>query len=293
MAEQVARAVAGGANESTPLTKQNSFGSSHYDLEYNPMLNDKQIIADFRFRVYALLSAQLVVTAAMGVWMALTETGMSVGRALHSGPAGILLSILSLVLIIALFCYKDRYPANLILFSGLTLILGSGVGFVSAMVSTIGKANLVNGKCVYDAGVTGSGLMINGLCISKGTEIVLLALALTSTIFISLTIYVVWSKKDFSFLGGFLFVCLLSTCVVNLIGFLLGLALLKLLCCIAFIMIFTGYILYDTDQIVNKVQLQDMDMGTALSGALELYLDVINLFIEILKFLVIVFGDRD
>jgi len=256
------------------------------------MLNDKQIIADFRFRVYALLSAQLVVTAAMGVWMALTETGMSVGRALHSGPAGILLSILSLVLIIALFCYKDRYPANLILFSGLTLILGSGVGFVSAAVSTIGKANLVNGKCVYDAGVTGSGLMINGLCISKGTEIVLLALALTSTIFISLTIYVIYSKQDFSFLGGFLFVGLIANIVLGFIGWLFSLHFMAWITSIFGIFIFTGYILYDTDQIVNKVELHDVDLGTALMGALDLYLDVINLFLHILQLLLLLMGDR-
>lgn len=255
------------------------------------MLNDKQIIADFRFRVYALLSAQLVVTAAMGVWMALTETGMSVGRALHSGPAGILLSILSLVLIIALFCYKDRYPANLILFSGLTLILGSGVGFVSAAVSTIGKADLVDGKCVYEAGLTGSGLMINGLCISKGTEIVLLALALTSTIFISLTIYVIYSKQDFSFLGGFLFVGLIANIVLGFIGWLFSLSFMAWITSIFGIFIFTGYILYDTDQIVNKVELQHVDLGTALMGALDLYLDVINLFLHILQLLLLLMGD--
>lgn len=273
MAEQVARAVAGGANESTPLTKQNSFGSSHYDLEYNPMLNDKQIIADFRFRVYALLSAQLVATLAMGIWFTCTTTGYNVGKVLNTGPAGILLAILSFVLIIAMFCYKDRYPANLILFSGLTLILGSSVGFTSAFVS----------KALPEIGNYG---------ISKGAEIVLLAAGLTAVIFLSLTVYVIYSKQDFSFLGGFLFVCLIANIVLGFFGWLFSIGVMAWITSIFGIFIFTGYILYDTDQIVNKVELHDVDLGTALVGALELYLDVINLFLHILQLLLLLMGDR-
>ena len=51
------------------------------------------------------------------------------------------------------------------------------------------------------------------------------------------------------------------------------------------VLIFTGYILYDTDQIINKVQLEDCDTGTAIWGAVELYLDIVNLFLHILALL--------
>lgn len=275
MADKAASVVAG-ATETSPLTKQSS---SHYDLEYNPLLNEPQMKADFIFRVYSLLSAQLLVTFAIACWMCFTEQGKIVGYSMHTGVGGVLSCILTIVLIVMFSCcYKDTYPANLVLFTMLTFLLGSDVGFICYYAGA--RFPAVKGP-------------LAAYGVSEGMEMVLLAAGITALIFISLTMYVVKSKRDFSFLGGFLFVGLISTCIVSFIGvFLLGLTIVKLVCCIAFILIFTGYILYDTDQIVNKVELKDLDLGTALSGALELYLDIINLFIELLRLMMILAGDR-
>jgi FtsH-binding integral membrane protein len=277
MADKVVSAATR-ATETSPLTKQSttsSLTSSHYDLEYNTDLNEPQLKADFIFRVYSLLSVQLLLTVAVAGWMCFTDIGKGVGMAMNTGGGGIIVFILTIALICMMQCYKDQYPVNLMIFFLLTFLLGSSVGYACVLVSSA--------KNLQNPGRLG---------IPEGAELVLLAASLTAVIFISLTIYVARSKQDFSFLGGFLFVGLLANIVLSIVGSLLGLSFIKLICCVFGILIFTGYILYDTDQIVNKVKIHHLDMGTALCGALELYLDIINLFFYILELLVRLSGDR-
>jgi len=47
--------------------------------------------------------------------------------------------------------------------------------------------------------------------------------------------------------------------------------------------LFSAYIVYDTDKIVHRYDIEKADMGTAIWGALELYLDILNLFMNILR----------
>ena len=49
------------------------------------------------------------------------------------------------------------------------------------------------------------------------------------------------------------------------------------------VVIFTGYILFDTWLILQKTDIQHVDTRVAIFGAVKLYLDIINLFIHILS----------
>jgi FtsH-binding integral membrane protein len=55
------------------------------------------------------------------------------------------------------------------------------------------------------------------------------------------------------------------------------------------IVVFIGYIAYDIQKVKNNVYGIDDDRKLAIMGALELYLDFINLFIHLLQ----IFGDRN
>jgi FtsH-binding integral membrane protein len=106
------------------------------------------------------------------------------------------------------------------------------------------------------------------------------AALLTVATFGGLSLYAIQSKKDFSFLGGFLFAAVIALVVAGFVMMFFHTPLLSMIYSVAGILIFCGYILYDTSNIMNRLT-PDM----AVSGAISLYLDFINLFVFILRLL--------
>lgn len=111
----------------------------------------------------------------------------------------------------------------------------------------------------------------------NGTTTVTTALALTGTIFVALSAYVHVTKKDFNFMGSFLFASLIGLVVVGLINIFFPVPGLSLLLAYASALIFSGYILYDTSDIVSGRE-KNYVMAT-----IGLYLDVFNIFTALLR----------
>ncbi len=109
------------------------------------------------------------------------------------------------------------------------------------------------------------------------------AAVLTVAVFGGLTAYAMVSKKDFSYLGGMLFIGLIALVVAGFVMMFFSSSLLGTLYAVAGVVIFSGFVLYDTSQIMQKLQADE-----AVSGAVNLYLDFFNLFLFILRLL----GDR-
>ena len=110
------------------------------------------------------------------------------------------------------------------------------------------------------------------------------AAALTVVAFCGLTAYVFVSKKDFSFLGGILWVGI----ILMIVGGLLNLFYFKSFDLQYFmawigVFLFSGFILYDTSNIIRRYNTDEY-----IAGALSLYLDILNLFIHLL----IILGGR-
>merc|ERR1719271_1329377 len=114
--------------------------------------------------------------------------------------------------------------------------------------------------------------------------VVLQALVLTAAVFISLTSYVLVTKKDFSFLGGALFAGLIILIVWSLLNAFFDFGLGgRMVFSLAGALVFVGYILYDTSLLMHHLGPDDY-----IIAAVTLYLDIINLFLyllEILRFL--------
>jgi len=124
-----------------------------------------------------------------------------------------------------------------------------------------------------------SGILVGNYCVQyqerQGANTVLRAFVMTMVIFISLTIFTMFSTTDFAFLGPFLFVGLMVLIMESLcMGFYGG----KWTPVWFGALLFSGYIIYDTNQIVRRYHPRDW-----LRASLDLYLDVLNLFLEILK----------
>ena len=115
---------------------------------------------------------------------------------------------------------------------------------------------------------------------TTGANTVILAFATTTTVFTGLAIYATKSKRNFSFLGGFLMAALLALVAISIFNIFWPLSSTAMLV-YSFIgvMVFSGYILFDFSRMKHYgVSPEDVPLM-----ALSLYLDFINLFLSILR----------
>lgn len=111
--------------------------------------------------------------------------------------------------------------------------------------------------------------------------VVLQALVLTFAVFLSLSAYVLVSKKDFSFLGGGLFACLVLLIFWGLLNMFFDFGLGgRMIFSLIGSLVFIGYILYDTSLLVHHLGPDDY-----VIAAVTLYLDIVNLFLYLLELL--------
>lgn len=127
------------------------------------------------------------------------------------------------------------------------------------------------------------GPMLNRyLALPNGSEMVMQALGGTAIIFFSLSAYVLTTKKDFSFMGGFLFVGLMVV-IVGAIGamvasyfFGVDISLFSLAISGAIVLLMSGFILFDTSRIINGGE------TNYIMATVGLYLNIYNLFTALL-----------
>ena len=150
----------------------------------------------------------------------------------------------------AIGCFASRYPWNILLLS----------------IFTIAESIIISRLCLI--------YFING-----GGMIVVMAAGTTSTIFLLLTAIACFSKKDFSFMEN-----MLSIGLFTLVGFMIlqmfvftSTTFLSMTIGWFGVMLFSGYILYDTSQILHRLGPDD-----AIHASLMLYLDIINIFVLLL-----------
>ncbi|WP_432452870.1 MULTISPECIES: Bax inhibitor-1/YccA family protein [unclassified Agarivorans] len=122
-------------------------------------------------------------------------------------------------------------------------------------------------------------LLTHYLQFPQGTAIVMQALGMTGLVFFGLSGYVLTTKKDFSFMGGFLFAGLIVLVVASLLNIFLHVPMLSLTISGACVLLFSGYILYDTSDIISGRE------TNYISATIRLYLDVFNIFISLLHIL--------
>ncbi len=131
-------------------------------------------------------------------------------------------------------------------------------------------------------GVMGAsiGPMLNYyLAMPNGPEVVMQALGGTAIIFFGLSAYALTTRKDFSYMGGFLMVGLLVAVVAMIANIFLHIPALSLTISAAVVMIMSGLILFDTSRIINGGE------TNYIRATVSLYLSIYNLFIHLLHLL--------
>ena len=110
-------------------------------------------------------------------------------------------------------------------------------------------------------------------------SIVMTALGGTGVIFLGLSGYALTTRKDFSFMGGFLMVGMLVIVGASLLNIFMGIPALSLAVSAAVIMIMSGFILYQTSALIHGGETNYI-MATA-----SLFLSLLNLFTSLLHLL--------
>ena len=166
----------------------------------------------------------------------------------------------------------------------LTLV-GFGLLFVVNRMADTSKGLLA---IFAFTGVMGASLgpMLNYyLSMPGGPALVMQALGGTGLVFFGLSAYALTTRKDFSYMGGFLMVGLLVAIVAMIANIFLNIPALSLTISAAIVMIMSGLILFDTSRIINGGE------TNYIRATVALYLDIYNLFIHLLHLLTALGGD--
>ena len=136
------------------------------------------------------------------------------------------------------------------------------------------------------------GLMLSrilqvALGFSNGGSLIAMAAGGTGAIFFTLAGVATVTKKDFSFLGNFLFVGMVVVLLAALANAFFQIPVLSLVISAVAVLIFSAYILYDISRIVNGGE------DNYISATLAVYLDIYNVFVSLLNLLMAFGGERD
>lgn len=110
--------------------------------------------------------------------------------------------------------------------------------------------------------------------------VILQAGVLTVGIFGGLTAYVFISKRDFSFLQGMVVTGLIVVVLAAILNLFLASNAFSFAIAVASLVLFSGFVLYDTSKILRRYPTNEY-----VAGALDLYLDLFNIFLALLRLL--------
>jgi FtsH-binding integral membrane protein len=227
---------------------QPAHGDVPDDFKYGVTVSDSspEIRNAFIRKVYTILFCQILATCIVGgVISQSPSTIFWVQTHMWSFYVPLFGTLINLGV---LYWKRHSHPLNFVLLSTFTLMEAFTLGIVVAFYNNI---------------------------------IVLQALLITLGVFIGLTLFTLQSKYDFSGMGPFLFGALIAMVMAGLVNAFIPFGkTMDLVFAIGGCLLFSGYIVYDTYMINAKLSPDEFIMG-----AISLYLDFINLFINILRLL--------
>ena len=121
----------------------------------------------------------------------------------------------------------------------------------------------------------------------NGGQLVALAGGMTAAIFFAMAAIATVTKRDFSFLGKFLFVGLIVLVVASLANLFFQVPAVSLTISAVAVLLFSMYLLHDVSNIVRGGE------TNYITATLNLFLDVYNIFISLLNLLLAFSGQRD
>lgn len=229
-----------------------SYATSYQNTHVNFKVGDNERLGFFR-KVYSILSAQLLLTT----------------------------------VIVGFACASSTFERALL---GNSWLIGlSGVGTLGTSLAMFFFPKLTHQVPTnyYLLGVftVCEAILVSATCVQYDTTSVFVAALMTCSVTLALTAYAYTTKRDFSQATGILVVismaCLLFTIFMP---FLMRSALMQLVYCCVFTVVYGVYIIIDTQHILGGGQ-HKLSTDDYILGSLILYIDIIGLFLQLLRLL--------
>jgi FtsH-binding integral membrane protein len=190
------------------------------------------------------------VLALLGFSFVFTAGGALIGRSL--GPGAFFLSIIgSFATLIALQFLRERSPLNLALLYGFATFEGMLLGLILDAYIARGMGAVVLNAAMTTAAVT----------LAAGT-------------------YGYTTKRDLSGMGGILFVGLLAVIIASVVGIFVQSSLLYIGISAVAAVLFTGFLVFDLNRVAA---MRGATEGQAILLTVRVYLDILNLFLALLR----------
>ena len=172
---------------------------------------------------------------------------------------------------------------------GILLFLAIAFGFIFAIERT---KNSAAGVPILLGFTFFMGLMLAPLLrytlhFSNGGALIMLAFAGTAAVFATMATVATVTKRDFSGMGSWLFAGVIVLILASLANVFLQLPALMLVVSAVAMVIFSAFILFDVQRIVNGGE------TNYISATLAIYLDIYNVFTSLLQLLGVGFGNRE
>lgn len=189
--------------------------------------------------------------------------------------------LLSMTLFFSAICAVTTMALQVSQGVGMMLLIG---GFLMSFVvrSTANSSKGLIAIFVFAGlwgGALGPVISVYLAAYANGSAIVAQALGGTAIIFLSLSGYALTTRKNFNFLGGFIFTGMMVVIVAMIANIFLQIPALSLAVSAAVIMLMSGFILFDTSRIVNGGE------RNYIMATISLYLSIINIFVHLLHLL--------
>ena len=216
---------------------------TQYESNFAQEQTRPEDLVGFLKATYQLFAASLM-AAAVGVYVGLGMTSI-----MHTWHFG--LFILEIALLFGLYAVKEKPGINLAVLFAFT--------FVSGLVITPLVGSIFN--------------------MPGGVAIVGQAFLMTSVAFAGISTFALTTKRDFSSMGKMLMITLIVVIVGSIANIFIGSPMLQLGIAMVGAILFSAFILYDTQQIIKG------GYDTPIIAAVQLYLDFLNLFVSLLQIL--------
>jgi FtsH-binding integral membrane protein len=222
--------------------------------------------------------------AESAVWRSASQINEAMARVYkHMGLAVLTSMIVSLLvssspaLMAFLFTGAMKW---IVMFAPLVVILGAGFAFDKMSKSTL--TAFLHGFAAL------MGLSFSAIFVVYTATSIFSAFMSAAVLFAVMSFYGYFTKRDLTSMGQFMFVGLIAIIIASIINIFIGSSVMTMVISAVAIVIFLGLTAYDTQNIRNMVTMEN-DGKLEVLGALTLYMDFINIFLNLLQ----LFGSRN
>ncbi len=175
---------------------------------------------------------------------------------------------------------------NVMSTTGLVLIVIAEFALVIFLSARITKMKPITAKISFLLYSFVSGLTFSSIFVVYNMSSIMIVFLITAVIFALFAILGATTKIDLTKVGTYLFMGLIASILVSIVNIFLNSSSLDFMLSIIFVLIFIGLTAYDVQRLgrISQLSLIDED-NLAIYGALELYLDYVNLFLHLLSIL--------